>query len=31
MAYGKNKKAEQRETTPPALIAWHMEARPRTL
>ncbi|MGI8568482.1 MAG: hypothetical protein ACR2KT_05160 [Methylocella sp.] len=29
MAYGKNntKKAQQRETTPPALIAWHVAER----
>ncbi|PZR93265.1 MAG: hypothetical protein DLM68_01135 [Hyphomicrobiales bacterium] len=28
MAYGKNtKKAQQRETTPPALIAWHVLER----
>jgi hypothetical protein len=27
MAYGKNKKAEQRETTPPALIAWYIAER----
>jgi hypothetical protein len=29
MAYGKNntKKAPQRETTPPALIAWHVSER----
>jgi hypothetical protein len=29
MAYGKNntKKAPQRETTPPALIAWHVAER----
>jgi hypothetical protein len=28
MAYGKNnpKKAPQRETTPPALIAWHFQS-----
>jgi hypothetical protein len=27
MAYGKNKKAEQRENSPPALIAWHVKER----
>jgi hypothetical protein len=29
MAYGKNntKKTQQRETTPPALIAWHVSER----
>ena len=27
MAYGKNKKAEQPETTPPALIAWYIAER----
>ncbi len=27
MAYGKNKKAPQREITPPALIAWHVSER----
>jgi hypothetical protein len=27
MAYGKNKKQEQRETTPPVLIAWHVTER----
>src|SRR5437588_439845 len=27
MAYGINKKAPQRETTPPALIAWHVSER----
>ncbi len=27
MAYGKNSKKAQRETTPPALIAWHVLER----
>jgi len=33
MAYGKNntKKAPQRETTPPALIAWHVMNTPRQI